>query len=49
MSKDSSRTAIMNDVVVYDHPSGVLSIETRPGQPVYFSDSGAIYELTLIG
>ncbi len=49
LTLNSSRTAVVNDVIVYDHPTGVLSVETRPGQPVYFSDSSAIYELTPVG
>ena len=37
------------DEVIYDHDGPVLSVETRPGQPVYFSDTEAIYKLTLAG
>ncbi len=50
LTLNGPRTAIVSDTIVYDHPSGVLSIETRgPGQPVYFSDASAIYRLTLVG
>jgi glucose/sorbosone dehydrogenase len=50
LTLDGTRTAVVRDDIVYDHPSGILSIETRgPGQPVYFSDSTAIYQLTVAG
>ncbi len=43
---DDARTSITSDQMIYDHQNGVLSIESRQGQPVYFSDSNAIYKLT---
>jgi glucose/arabinose dehydrogenase len=47
LTLDAARTSIVGNEVVYDHPSGILSMETRPGQPIYFSDAGAIYKLTV--
>jgi hypothetical protein len=32
-----------------DHTAGVLAVESRPGGPVYFSDSTPIYVLTMAG
>jgi len=32
-----------------DHTAGVLAVESRPGGPVYFSDSTSIYVLTMAG
>jgi glucose/arabinose dehydrogenase len=49
LTLDASRTNVVADELLYDHPRGVLSIETRPGQPIYFSDSGGIYRLTPVG
>lgn len=49
LTLNEARTAVVGDEVVYDHPNGVLSVETRPGQPVYFSDDSAIYKLTMVG
>jgi glucose/arabinose dehydrogenase len=49
LTLDAARTSIVDNDIVYDHPSGVLSMETRPGQPVYFSDSDSIYKLTFPG
>jgi glucose/arabinose dehydrogenase len=45
LTLDAARTSIVGNEVVYDHPSGILSIETRAGQPIYFSDSESIYRL----
>ena len=33
------------DQLLADHTQGVLSLETRPGQPVYFSTSTGIFRL----
>jgi glucose/arabinose dehydrogenase len=49
LTLNGPRTSVVSDAIVYDHPSGVLSVETRPGQPVYFSDSSAIYQFLLAG
>ncbi len=50
LTLNAQRTGVVNDTIVYDHPSGVLSVETQgPGHPVYFSDSTTIYRLTLLG
>jgi glucose/arabinose dehydrogenase len=46
LTLNAARTAIANDTVVYDHPSGILSIESRPGRPVYFSTANAIYRFS---
>jgi glucose/arabinose dehydrogenase len=48
LTLNGPRTSVVSDTIVYDHPNGVLSIETRgSGQPIYFSDSTAIYQLSL--
>ena len=47
LTLDAARTSVVDNDIVYDHPSGILSMETRPGQPVYFSDFDSIYKLTL--
>jgi glucose/arabinose dehydrogenase len=49
LTLDSGRAKVVADNLLYDHTSAVLSVETRPGQPVYFSDPGAIYRLSLAG
>jgi glucose/arabinose dehydrogenase len=46
---DANRTAVTRDQLLFDHASGVLAVESRPGGPVYFSDSTAIYVLTMAG
>ena len=46
---DSGRTSVTRDQLLYDHPTGVLAVESRPGGPVYFSDSTGIYVLTMAG
>jgi glucose/arabinose dehydrogenase len=49
LTLNASRTSVVADELLYDHPSGVLSMETRPGQPIYLSDSTGIHRLTLVG
>jgi glucose/arabinose dehydrogenase len=49
LTLDAGRDDIASDEIIYDHGGPVLSIETRPGQPVYFSDFAGIYKLTLAG
>ena len=49
LTLDASRTSVVADQLLYDHPRGIQSMETRPGQPIYFSDSGGIYRLTPFG
>jgi glucose/arabinose dehydrogenase len=49
LTLDASRTSVVADELLYDHPSGVLSMETRPGRPIYFSDVSGIYRLTNLG
>jgi glucose/arabinose dehydrogenase len=49
LALDATRTSVTRDSLLYDHPSGVLSVESRPGGPVYFSDFTSIYRLTLAG
>jgi glucose/arabinose dehydrogenase len=43
LTLNASRTNVVADELLYAHPSGVLSREARPGQPIYFSDSSEIY------
>ena len=47
LTLDAGRTTVLADNLLYDHFSGVASVESRPGQPVYFSDGSAIYRLNL--
>jgi glucose/arabinose dehydrogenase len=49
LALDPGRTTVNRDSLLFDHSSGILSIESRPGGPVYFSDSTAIYKITLGG
>jgi glucose/arabinose dehydrogenase len=49
LTLDSARARVVSDNLLYDHTNAVLSVESRPGQPVYFSDPGAIYVLNLTG
>jgi glucose/arabinose dehydrogenase len=42
---NGDRTGISSDQVLVDHNQGVLSLETRPGEPVYFSTSTGIFRL----
>jgi glucose/arabinose dehydrogenase len=49
LTLDSARASVVSDNLLYDHTNAVLSVESRPGQPVYFSDPGAIYVLNLTG
>jgi glucose/arabinose dehydrogenase len=45
LTLDATRKNVMSDVLFWDHAGPVLSVETRPGQPIYFSDTNAIYKL----
>jgi glucose/arabinose dehydrogenase len=49
LTLDFGRSKVLADNLLFDHTSAVLSVESRPGQPVYFSDPGAIYRLSLAG
>jgi hypothetical protein len=42
---DGTRKKVTGDSLFWDHSGPVLSVETRPGQPIYFSDTTAIYKL----
>ena len=42
---DPTRKNVMSDVLFWDHAGPVISLESRPGQPIYFSDTNAIYKL----
>jgi aldose sugar dehydrogenase len=44
---NSTRTAAASQTVVYDHTSGVLSMERAPNGAIYFSDPDKIYKLEL--
>ncbi len=45
LTLNGDRTDVATDQVLADHTQGVLSLETRPGQPVYFSTSTGIFRL----
>jgi glucose/arabinose dehydrogenase len=49
LTLNGSRTTIVDDDIVYDHPGPVISIESNPGGPIYFTDGSAIYRLSLAG
>ena len=44
---DQSRTTVVSQASIYDHPSGILSVERAPGGAIYFSDATGIYRLAL--
>jgi aldose sugar dehydrogenase len=48
LTLNANRTGVSSQSVVYDHGSGVLSMERGPDNALYFSDSGAIYKLNLV-
>lgn len=47
LTLDGQRDDIVDESVLYDHSSGVVTLARRPNGQVYFSDSGGIYRLTL--
>ena len=49
LTLDGARTDVGADTLVFDHTGPVLSLETRPGHPLYFSDFRSIHKLTLAG
>jgi glucose/arabinose dehydrogenase len=49
LTLDSTRNSVVADTVLIKHSQAVLSLETRSGAPVYFSDSQGIFRLTLVG
>ena len=49
LTLNAARTSVVSETVLLQHSRAVLSLETRPGQPVYFSDSQGINRLTLVG
>ena len=42
---NGDRTGVSDDQLLVDHSSGVISMESRPGQPVYFSTATGIFRL----
>jgi glucose/arabinose dehydrogenase len=46
LTLDAERDDIVDEGVLYDHSSGVITLARRPNGEVYFSDSGGIYRLT---
>jgi glucose/arabinose dehydrogenase len=42
---NGDRTGVSSDQLLIDHNQGILSMETRPGQPVYFSTTTGIFRL----
>ncbi|MDP8956613.1 MAG: PQQ-dependent sugar dehydrogenase [Actinomycetota bacterium] len=47
LTLNSRRTAVISDVLAYDHTSGVLAMERGPDGAIYFSDPDEIYKLEL--
>jgi hypothetical protein len=45
LALNGDRTGVSSDQLLEDHSSGILSMETRPGQPVYFSTFNGIFRL----
>jgi hypothetical protein len=42
---DSTRKTIVSSALYWHHAGPVISLETLPGQPIYFSDTSGIYKL----
>jgi glucose/arabinose dehydrogenase len=47
LTLDAGRANVVSDNLLFDHTSGIVAVETRPGQPIYFSDGAGIYRLHL--
>ncbi len=45
LTLNGDRTGVASDQLLVDHTQGVLSIETRPGEVVYFSTTTGIFRL----
>jgi hypothetical protein len=45
LSLDAERDDVLNEQVLYDHPTGVFTVARRANGQVYFSDSEGIYRL----
>lgn len=45
LSLDGERDDVVDEQVLYDHSSGVVTLARRPNGQVFFSDSGGIYRL----
>lgn len=45
LSLDAERDDVVDEQLLHDHPTGVLSVARRPNGQVYFSDRGGIYRL----
>jgi aldose sugar dehydrogenase len=45
LTLNGDRTGVASDQLLVDHNQGVLSLETRPGQPVYFSTATGIFRI----
>ncbi|MGH2675581.1 MAG: PQQ-dependent sugar dehydrogenase, partial [Actinomycetota bacterium] len=45
LSLDGERDDVVDEQVLYDHPSGVVTVQRRPNGQVFFSDRGGIYRL----
>jgi aldose sugar dehydrogenase len=45
LSLSADRQSVTSDILLKDHNESILSMETRPGQPVYFSTFNAIWRI----
>jgi glucose/arabinose dehydrogenase len=45
LTLDDQRDDVVSEVILYDHPQGVVAVERRPNGQVFFSDRGGIYVL----
>jgi glucose/arabinose dehydrogenase len=45
LTLNGDRTGVSADQLLTDHTQGILSMESRPGQPVYFSTTTGIFRL----
>jgi glucose/arabinose dehydrogenase len=45
LSLDGERDDVIDEQVLYDHGSGIVTLERRPNGQVFFSDRGGIYRL----
>jgi glucose/arabinose dehydrogenase len=45
---DADRNDVVSRRLLYDNPSGVLAVESRPGGRVFFSDPNGVYRLVRV-
>jgi glucose/arabinose dehydrogenase len=45
LALSADRTSVSSDILLKDHNESILSMENRPGQPIYFSTFNAIWRI----